>query len=390
MHSIKKIYSFLKLLQNKVKRNFSYLEINNINLRQSNFFIKSLTWGLIATSGLSVTWLAFAYTEEVVIVRGKLEPIGDVKTITIPMRGVVKEILVESGEKVSKNQILLVLDNEILKENVNSLENQIDQKLMQLRLKKEEKIQSIDLFASKAKFLRNDLKGKVEIKNRFKELYEEGAISKIVYLEKINEVNSIESQIIENDINVKRQSLISSQEINQIESQVSELKAKKNEADVLLKYQTIKSPVDGLIFDLKPKNIGFVAESNSTIMKIVPFDNLEADVKIPSKKIGFVKIGMPVDISIDSFPANDFAPLEGTIESIDLDVFESNESLIKDELFFPARIKLKSQTLLLPKGDKLPLQVGMSLKANIKLRKVSYLKLLLGRFEDKTESLKKI
>ena len=37
-------------------------------------------------------------------------------------------------------------------------------------------------------------------------------------------------------------------------------------------------------------------------MKIVPFDNLEADVKIPSKKIGFVKIGMPVDISIDSFP----------------------------------------------------------------------------------------
>ena len=390
MHSIKKIYSFLKLLQNKVKRNFSYLEINNINLRQSNFFVRSLTWGLIATSGLSVTWLAFAYTEEVVIVKGKLEPIGDVKTITIPMRGVVKEILVESGEKVSKNQILLVLDNEILKENVNSLENQITQKLMQLGLKKQEKIQSIDLFASKAKFLRNDLKGKLEIKDRFKELYEEGAISKIGYLEKINEVNSIESQIIENDINVKRQSLISSQEINQIESQVSELKAKKNEADVLLKYQTIKSPVDGLIFDLKPKNIGFVAESNSTIMKIVPFNNLEADVKIPSKKIGFVKIGMPVDISIDSFPANDFASLEGTIESIDLDVFESNESIIKDELFFPARIKLKSQTLLLPKGDKLPLQVGMSLKANIKLRKVSYLKLLLGRFEDKTESLKKI
>jgi len=390
MHSIKKIYSFLKLLQNKVKRNFSYLEINNINLRQSNFFVRSLTWGLIATSGLSVTWLAFAYTEEVVIVKGKLEPIGDVKTITIPMGGVVKEILVESGEKVSKDQILLVLDNEILKENVNSLENQITQKLMQLGLKKQEKIQSIDLFASKAKFLRNDLKGKLEIKDRFKELYEEGAISKIVYLEKINEVNSIESQIIENDINVKRQSLISSQEINQIESQVSELKAKKNEADVLLKYQTIKSPVDGLIFDLKPKNIGFVAESNSTIMKIVPFNNLEADVKIPSKKIGFVKIGMPVDISIDSFPANDFASLEGTIESIDLDVFESNESIIKDELFFPARIKLKSQTLLLPKGDKLPLQVGMSLKANIKLRKVSYLKLLLGRFEDKTESLKKI
>ena len=59
--------------------------------------------------------MAFAYTEEIVIVKGKLEPIGDVKIINIPSGGVVKDILVSDGEEVSKGQILLVLDNEILK-----------------------------------------------------------------------------------------------------------------------------------------------------------------------------------------------------------------------------------------------------------------------------------
>ena len=37
-------------------------------------------------------------------------------------------------------------------------------------------------------------------------------------------------------------------------------------------------------------------------MKIVPFEKLEADIEIPSRKIGFVKIGQTADISIDSFP----------------------------------------------------------------------------------------
>ena len=390
MDILKNLNSSFKNFKKKVKKTFSKLEIHNINLRQSNFFIRSLTWALISTSGLTISWLAFAYTEEIVIVKGKLEPIGDVKIINIPSGGVVKNILVKNGEEVSKDQILLVLDNEILKENVNSLENQIKQKKVELELKKEEKIKLIDLYNNKLRFLRNEFELQDNIKKRFKELFEEGAISELNYLEKVSKINSLEGKIVENDINLKRQSLILSQQIKQIESEVSELQAKELEAEVLLEYKSIKSPVNGMVFDMKPRNIGFVTQSNFTIMKIVPFNKLEADVKIPSSKIGFIKIGMPVDISIDSFPANDFAPLKGIVESIGSDVLDSNAREIDDEYFFPGRIKLNSQSLLLTNGNKLPLQVGMSLKANIKLRKVSYLKLLLGSFRDKAESIKRI
>ena len=390
LDKLNRIISSFKKLQHKLKEKISKLEINNINLRQSNFFIRSLTWGLISTSGVAIAWLAFAYTEEIIIVRGKLEPIGDVKIINIPSGGVVKNILVKNGEEVSKDQILLVLDNEILHKNVDSLENQIKQKKDQLDLKKEEKIKLIDLYTSKLRFLKNEFKLKEDIKNRFKELFEEGALSELNYLEKISEINLLEGAIVENEINLKRQSLILSQEIKQIESEISELEAKELEAEVLLEYKSIKSPVNGMVFDMKPKNIGFVAQANYSIMKIVPFNKLEADVKIPSSKIGFIKIGMPVDISIDSFPANDFSPLEGFVESIGSDVLDLNDEENNKEYFYPGSIKLNSQSLLLKNGNELPLQVGMSLQANIKLRKVSYLRLLLGSFRDKTESLKSI
>ena len=389
MEKLKRINSFVKKIRIKLKDKVSKLEINNINLKQSNLFIRTLTWGLLSVSGLTISWLAFAYTEEIVIVKGKLEPIGDVKIINIPSGGVVKDILVSDGEEVSKGQILLVLDDEILKENVNSLKNQLNQVKVELELKKEEKIKLNELYRSKLKFLNNEFKLQDEIKKKFKELFDEGALSKIAYLKKISDINSLEGEIVENEINLKRQSLILSQQIKQIESEVSELEARGLEAEVLLGYKSIKSPVNGMVFDMRPRNIGFVAQSNFSIMKIVPFNNLEADVKIPSSKIGFIKIGMPVDISIDSFPANDFAPLEGIVDSIGSDVLDLNEQN-NQEYFFPGSIKLNSQSLILNNGNELPLQVGMSLKANIKLRKVSYLKLLLGSFRDKAESIKSI
>ena len=52
----------------------------------------------------------------------------------------------------------MVLDNEILKENVNSLENQIKQKKVELELKKEEKIKLIELYKNKLRFLKSEFK----------------------------------------------------------------------------------------------------------------------------------------------------------------------------------------------------------------------------------------
>ena len=285
---------------------------------------------------------------------------------------------------------MIILDKEISLQNLNSLQTRLEQKIEQLALKNLEKGKTVELFLSKIKNLKEIFEIEKNISKRMELLLKEGAVSEIYYLQQVRKANEIASEIIENEKNLQRQELIIEQQIKVISSEISDLKAKNTEALVKLKYKTITAPLDGIIFDLKPRVSGFVAQSSQPIMKIVPFNKLEADVKIPSSKIGFVRVGMPAEISINSYPANDFGSLKGEVESIGSDVIENDNSPNQRELFFPASIFLENQNLVLKNGNILPLQVGMTLQANIKLRRVSYLKLLLGTFRDKSESLKRI
>ena len=78
------------------------------------------------------------------------------------------------------------------------------------------------------------------------------------------------------------------------------------------------------------------------------------------------------------------------VKSIGSDAVPPDRSQGETDYSFPANIELDSQQLKLKNGKSLPLQVGMSLTANIKLRSVTYLQLLLGSFRDKTDSLREL
>ena len=64
------------------------------------------------------------------------------------------------------------------------------------------------------------------------------------------------------------------------------------QTSVNLRYQALWSPVDGVVFDLQPRGKGYVAQGTETVMKIVPYDTLQANIEIPSSQIGFVQVGM--------------------------------------------------------------------------------------------------
>ena len=110
---------------------------------------------------------------------------------------------------------------------------------------------------------------------------------------------------------------------------------------VTLRYQVLRAPVGGVVFDLQPKGRGYTGQSTETLMKIVPANALEAKVEIPSSDIGFVRLGMPVDLSIDSFPATDFGVLNGTVDQLGSDALPPDPARQKLEYRYPARLVLK-------------------------------------------------
>ena len=292
------------------------------------------------------------------------------------------------------------LDTEATEERRLSLEKAIKLKQEQLVLKDQEKQRSLQVNTEQLQMLKNNLQLQIEILERYQELEDEGAASELQFLSQRNTVEEIRGRLMATKADRLRQEAQLDQQVAQLNSELADLRSRLAEARVTLRYQLLQSPVDGVVFDLKPTAKGFTAQSTQTVMKVVPDGSLEAKVEVPSNKIGFVTVPvgcpkdldtcMKADISIDSYPSTDFGVLEGKVTRIGSDALPPDPQEQREQLSFPVTIHLNQQKLSLKSGASLPLQVGMSLTANIKLRKVSYLQLLLGEFQDKAESLQRL
>ena len=355
-------------------------------LQQGRFWMRTVTWTMIGTTVFGIAWLAIARTEEIVVAKGQLEPVGSVQDIQMPVGGVVDDILVEEGDPVKKGEILMKLDTEASEQQLQSLEASI-------KFKGVERNKLTEMSNAQIQMLEKNLTLQLEILDRYQQLEDSGAASELQFLSQSNTVEETRGRLMQAKADSFRQ-------LSLLDQELAELKSRLAEVRVTLRYQQLKSPVDGVVFDLQPTASGFTAQSTQTVMKVVPFGALEAKVEVPSNKIGFVKIpaGCPkeladcmnADISIDSYPSTDFGVIEGKVTSIASDALAPDQQEQRQEYSFPVTIQLNKQILQLKSGAKLPLQVGMSLTANIKLRKVSYLQLLLGEFQDKAESLQRL
>ena len=380
----------IKRSQNIIERFFKEREGEGEIIQQSPKWAIATTWGLIGTATFAIGWLAFARTDEVVTVAGRLEPLGSVRAIQLPMGGIASDILVKDGEEVKAGQVLMQLDAETTKQRLNSLKESQRLKITQLNLKKTELNQYLSLNDEEINMIKRNLSLQKEVLTRYKSLFELGATSELQYIERLNQVAELEGRLRQTRVDRLRQKAAQDQQIQLLKSDLEELQTQVTEASVNLRYQALRAPVDGIVFDLQPRGKGYAARGTEIVMKIVPYDTLEARVEIPSSQIGFVKVGMPADLSIDSFPATDFGVLKGEVKSIGSDALPPDQQNNRPVYRYPAIIKLNNQHLDIKGKNKLPLQVGMSLTSNIKLRKVSYLQLLFGTFQDKIDSVRQI
>jgi HlyD family secretion protein len=373
--------------QNSIERSI-HSDSDDVVLQQSRFWARGISWALMGVTGFALGWLALAKTEEIVTAPGKLEPLGVVKDVQMPVGGVVDQVLVKEGDRVKKGQLLLKLDTEATQDRKASVEKTIQFKEQQLSLKQVELTRYLAVNDTEQQVLRDSLVLEKEVLSRLDKLNREGATAELQFLQQRNKVQEVAGQLQQAKVERLRQQAILEQGARELSSNLADLRSKLIELNVNIRYQAIRAPEAGLVFELKPKSKGFVAETSEPVMKIVPFDRLEARVEVPSKDIGFVQVGKAADVSIDSFPATDFGVLQGTVRKIGSDALPPDQ--LKQFYRFPVDIRLNSQQLKLKSGATLPLQVGMSLTANVKLRKVTYLQLLLSDFKDKAKSLQRI
>lgn len=190
-----------------------------------------------------------------------------------------------------------------------------------------------------------------------------------------------EKQIAQIDSELNKAIIENEKKIAEIDSQMSQTK-------LTLQYQEIRSPVDGIVFDMQARFPGFVVvNSSQPILKIVPNDALMAKVFITNKDIGFVKEGMKADVRIDSFPFSEFGDIKGELVWIGSDALPPDE--VRKVYTFPAKIRLQSQSLVVNNRE-LPLQSGMSISANIKVRNRTVISIFTDMFAKEFDNLKSV
>ena len=129
-----------------------------------------------------------------------------------------------------------------------------------------------------------------------------------------------------------------------------------------------------------------MVNSSEVLLKIVPSNNLQASIEIPNRDIGFVKVGQPVSVSIDSFPSGEFGYIQGTLSTIGSDSLPPDQD--SPQVYFPATVSLKQQVV--ESGEqKLNIQSGMGLTANIKLRSRPAITILTDIFTRQMEGVKR-
>ncbi len=302
-------------------------DYQNLDLEQSKKIANTITISIIGLSGLTFVWLIFAKTDQIVIANGELQPTTRVRSIKLPISGVVEEVYVKEGNLVEKDEKLLKINDE-------------------------------------------------------------GAISKIDYdAQKIKVLNYL-NDLTNKNILIKVKTSELSQEIKFIQDNLFNYKTQLEEIEDILKYSIIKSPIAGYVYEINAKDKGFVIGANQDILKIVPQENLEALVFVNSKDIGFILTGQEVELNIDSYPAGDFGGVDGIISFISANSRKINDT--DNNLFYEVKVTLNNQLIELNSGKNLPLKPGMSLSANIKLRRLSYLQLLFNLFTDKSRSIQQI
>ena len=484
-------------------------------LQRPALLTSAFIWAMMTVVVSGITWAAVAQIDQSVPVQGKLEPEEGSKEVKAPSGGVVREILVDSGDRVEKGQLLVTFDptgeeadSESLQRNRSALQRQLDvlrseqagtdigslnsggavadlrrnrqvriaenayyrallrgesppapsqasrlvqnrtaqlARVEQLRSQRRELTQDladvrVQIDALQVRLRQNQQRLAINegIVADLRPLVEEGAIPELQFkqqqqtvLSNAESVTNIEGQIaslrerqgrlrasirgqeaeirsaeaswaadIENRIAVNdqaiadldsqlaRSSLSNRRDIAQVRGQNAQVEGQIIRAEQALRFQELRAPLAGRVFDIQASGPGYVANPTEPILSIVPDGDLIASVYVTNKDIGFIRTGMPVEVNIDSFPSLEFGSIDGELVSIGSDALAPTQEI--PTYHFPLKIKLDSQSLVTNNGNEFDIQAGMSVSARIKTRKRSVLDIFLGQFKSRADSFETV
>lgn len=284
-------------------------------------------WLIISFMLIAGLWMYFGKVDIVITARGQIIPNGEEKVIQSLDKGIVTTLPVKEGEYVTKGQIVAI---------VSPAEHEPGLELN--NLKEEEAKVSEQLASDRAKY-------NVAYENKQRLESVRDIIPQQRYDDAVKEVTEL------------------SHSISALSASLSEIRNKRLQLEKT--KQIITSPIDGYVNNIFVHTIGGVVTPAEKLMTVVPKDaSMIIKAKVLNQDVGFVEVGMPVSIKVDTFNFQKYGILNGVVTII-------SPNSIEDEHFGPVyEVYIKPEnTTLLVEGKEQSIKFGMSTSNEIKIGK---------------------
>jgi membrane fusion protein len=370
----------------------------------------------VVLAAMVIAVLCFGHYTKRIQVSGVLLPQKGLIKLTSPQPGIVLERRVSEQQHVKAGDVLFIVsskrfasldetrpgdvDTDVNLSIVKSVENR--QEILKSTREKQTKLasQQRGQLASQVESYRAELhqldaeitaqskrfESMQQLFERFKNLHEKHFVSDFDFEQKRGDLLEQETrlqamqrdrigilrQIETTNSDLEQNTTRSEKELTQIDTQLSEL----HETSISAHAQSgilLRAPQDGTVTTIMAdagQQVG-----NQTLLTILPDgSDLIAQLFAPSRAIGFIEVGQPVNIRFQSYPFQKFGQYKGVVSDISHAPMGQQEipvqlgpsaALANDrESVYRIDVKLDSQSVV-AYGKKQPLVAGMTMDADI-------------------------
>jgi len=209
--------------------------------------------------------------------------------------GQISEVFINDNQYIKEGDVVAIIDD---KDYVVKL-NQEDAKYQKALLSQKVAKANLDAVNSEINLAKKDLE-------RYKLLYEKGAVSKQVFDVAQTKYDSIQAKQTNAD-----HMMFSNNSSKVADADLKVLKSLRDQAELNLGYTKIIAPQDGIVTN---KNVekGAYVQVGQPLFTLVP-DEVWVVANFKENQVGKMRPGQPVDIKIDAYPGKVF---KGKIDSI--------------------------------------------------------------------------
>jgi membrane fusion protein, peptide pheromone/bacteriocin exporter len=334
-------------------------------------------WIIIGIIVIGIALLPFIYVDVSVQARGYFQSDIEKQVINTPFQGKVIFTSIRNGDRIRKNDTLLIIESETIKAQQSALKQRIAENNASIfDLERLTTLDSTDLNITNIglvtkKYLaefdntRNQqaiqfqkfLKKKEEhIRNEL--LYKQDIIPETEYENSLFVLSSEKDNL--NQILIYQKSLWQN-DLTSIRNESVKLLADFKQCIEELKNRIVLAPTSGEIIQCSDIQNGSIVSAGQKIAEISPEGELVATCFVKPGDIGLIHENQQVKIQVDAFNYNEWGMLNGDIIDISDDMIVENGSVA----YFRIKCKPVQTFLSLKNGHKASVKKGMSINARI-------------------------